>query len=350
MAAKQKDKTNYISLASVLSCIAVVFLHTNGCFWRFDSDAGYWFSANIIESVFYYAVPVFFMIPGVTLLDFYERYTLKDYLEKRVKKTVIPYVVWSLIGLLYQIITLKTIQPEEVTPRYIVEGLFNGNLVSVYWFFIPLFAVYLSLPLIALVPREKRHDLFKYLVYVGLVFNILCPFIITVFSFNLHFPLQVTVVSGHLIYVIIGWLINEDKASKGMKTLIYCLALAGLLVHSIGTYKVSMEAGTVLRTFKGYLSLPCVLYSAGVFQLFRNKGDVLLKNKVVRKLTQIISKYTFSIYLLHVFVLRTATIVFKMDDTTLAFRLIAPFLIICICILITAIIRKIPFLKWMLPV
>lgn len=59
----------YISLASVLSAIAVVYMHTNSCFWDF-STTRYWFTANIIESVFYFAVPIFFMISGAMLLDF----------------------------------------------------------------------------------------------------------------------------------------------------------------------------------------------------------------------------------------------------------------------------------------
>lgn len=46
------NRIEYISLASVVSALAVIFLHTNDCFWTF-STAGYWFSANIIESVFY---------------------------------------------------------------------------------------------------------------------------------------------------------------------------------------------------------------------------------------------------------------------------------------------------------
>lgn len=346
--ARENRRVEYVSLASVISCIAVVFLHTNGCFWR-DPNADYWFSANIIESVFYFAVPVFFMIPGVTLLDFYERYSLKDYLIKRVRKTVIPYVAWSLLGLIYQMYVLRTIDAGEVNPRYIVDGLLTGELVPGYWFFIPLFGVYLSIPLLALVPKDKRREVFRYLVFAGLLFNITCPFIINVFGFNLHFPLVVGVASGYLIYVMAGWLIDDDHISGGMKTAIYILAFIGFLAHLIGTYKVSTEAGEVLRTFKGYLTLPCVLYSLGAFLLIRQKGDTVMKNETVKRIVSFIGKYTFSIYLLHRLVLMTMTEILGMDDTLLSFRLIAPFFVICICVAITVIIRKIPVLRQILP-
>lgn len=69
---------DYISLLSVISAFAVVSLHTNGCFWEFSTKR-YWFTANILECLWYFAVPVFFMISGSTLIDFRKRYNLRTY-------------------------------------------------------------------------------------------------------------------------------------------------------------------------------------------------------------------------------------------------------------------------------
>jgi len=82
---KEKNAINYIVFISVISAVSVLILHTNGCFWSFSSTARYWRTANIIECIFYFAVPLFFMIIGVTLFDFYERYTLKEYFIKRLR-------------------------------------------------------------------------------------------------------------------------------------------------------------------------------------------------------------------------------------------------------------------------
>lgn len=102
----EKKNYNYITVLSVISAFAVVLLHTNGCFWTFKREP-YWFSANIIESVFYFAVPVFFMISGATLIDYRERYSTGTFLKKRFKKTVIPFFVWSIVGLVYQSYRLR---------------------------------------------------------------------------------------------------------------------------------------------------------------------------------------------------------------------------------------------------
>ena len=74
------EKTAYLTLLSVISMIAVVILHANGCFWAFSTDR-YWVTANCIESVFYFAVPIFFMISGATLLDYRDRYDTRVFVK-----------------------------------------------------------------------------------------------------------------------------------------------------------------------------------------------------------------------------------------------------------------------------
>lgn len=64
----------YIQILGVLSCLAVVVLHTNGCFWDFSYER-YWLTANLIENLCYFAVPIFFMISGATLMDYRKRYS-----------------------------------------------------------------------------------------------------------------------------------------------------------------------------------------------------------------------------------------------------------------------------------
>ena len=81
-----KGKIEYLDVLNVIAMFAVVMLHANGCFWTYSTDR-YWFEANIIESVMYFGVPVFFMISGATLLDYRERYSTKDFFIKRIKKT-----------------------------------------------------------------------------------------------------------------------------------------------------------------------------------------------------------------------------------------------------------------------
>ena len=86
------------------------------------------------------------MISGAMLIDFNKKYSLREYFTKRINKTLIPYIVWSFLGLAFQIWYLQSVLPSNVNITYILNGLLNGNLVNVYWFFIPLFCAYLTIP------------------------------------------------------------------------------------------------------------------------------------------------------------------------------------------------------------
>ena len=151
--------TDYLTFISVIAAISVLLLHTNGCFWWFDPKASYWKSANIIECIFYFAVPLFFMSSGITLMDFYERYSLKDFYIKRVRKTVIPFIGWSLIGVVEKIL-LAQISLSSVNLKFLYQGITGTSIVGFYWFFTSLFILYLSLPLFAAVEYGKRRLVF----------------------------------------------------------------------------------------------------------------------------------------------------------------------------------------------
>jgi len=343
-----KKNINYISLLNVISCFAVVLLHTNGCFWQFSTDP-YWMSANIIECLAYFAVPCFYMISGATLLNYRERYSLQTYFVKRFGKTLIPFIAWSLIGLLFQILYFHSVEWSDLSLIYIYNGVMSSSFISVYWFFPALFCIYLCIPLFAAVEKSAKKETFTYLVAAGLLINAVIPFLRVVKYPNAAWPLSVGVVSGSLIYPLIGYLISEYELSKKQRMCIYALSIAGLLVHMIGTYSVSMQAGSVVSTYKGYNNLPCILYSAGIFTWFRYTGEKLMKIKWLEKLVLLISDYTFGIYLVHMFLIYFIRNSFTVDVTSILYRLGMPFIVVPIAVLIIRIIKRIPVLRRIVP-
>lgn len=124
--------TSYITLLSVVSTIAVVYLHAQFAFFAFSTNR-YWFTTNIIRSIFYYAVPIFFMITGATLIDYRDRYSTKKFFSKRLKKVVIPFIAWSLIALLYRLVT-NSIDFNDLSIKDIINGILGCKYQDVYWY------------------------------------------------------------------------------------------------------------------------------------------------------------------------------------------------------------------------
>lgn len=344
---EHENYISYITLASVISCLAVIYMHVNGCFWIFPSTAGYWPSANVIECICYFAVPVFFMITGSTLLDFFDHYGLKTYMRKRVNKTLLPYIIWSMIGLSYQVFVDKSIALSDVTLKYIIKGLLQGSLVKIYWYFVALFSVYLSLPLFAAVEKEKREKIYLYVFLIGFGINSLIPFLSKLAGISFAFPYSVQVVSGYLLFLPLGWLLSHCEIGRKYRFLIYIMGIGGLLMHLLGTYALSMKAGQIVGTFKGYDNVPCILYSIAIFIFLRYESPKLMKIFWLRKFVETVGKYTFGVYLIHIYIVWILLHFF--DYTSLLYRVVAPPIILLIAVCIIWLVRKLPFGKHILP-
>ena len=334
---------------NVIAMIAVLFLHCNDCFWKFSNDHTYWESANFIESFFYFAVPIFYMIPGITLMDFYKKYNLKQYLKKRFYRTVIPYIIWSLIGLNIQIFILHFIKIEEINFIYIIDGLLNGSLVVIYWFFIPLFMIYLCIPVFAVIDEEKKVVVSKYIVILAFLFNVLLPFAVNFFHIPIHLPNIFSIGSGCLIFVFIGYVLSKEEFSRVVKFCIYIISMLGLLLHMVGTYFLSMQAGQIVQTFKGYTNLPSILWSIGVFVLLKELGSYFMQKKLVNRIVNCCSKYSYGIYLIHWYILQFCVERLHMNKFALKFRIAFPFVLLLMSMGVIRLLRKVKIFRYILP-
>lgn len=345
-----REKTDYITFLSVISAIAVVFLHVDAAFWEYSTDA-YWASANFIESIFYFAVPVFFMISGAMLVDYKERYSTKEFFLKRFWKTVFPFLIWSFVGLIFNLLT-GVIVKSDITWQYIVNGITSSPYISVYWFFIQLFCIYLSIPLFASTEKSSRKSVFTYLAVVGFVMGVLMPFINSVFALGINWSIGVSVAGGYLIFIPIGYLLHNYDIPKVAKDVIYALGLLGLVLHMWGTYTLSRAAGCIVQTYKGYTNVPAILYAVAIFVFAKQFGNKIMKTKcgcVIRFL----GEYTFAIYLTHIYIVvivkKIFEVFFHISYQTLLYRLSAPVIVVILSVSIVWVIRKIPVLKKIVP-
>lgn len=259
-----KHNIEYISILSVISAFAVVSLHTNGCFWEFSKER-YWVTANILESLWYFAVPVFFMISGATLMDYDKKYDLRVYFQKRIHKTVVPFIFWSLFGLLFKFLADKGYPISKLSLEDVWNGIFNTSFVPIYWFFIPLFICYLCIPIFSAIPDRKRPVVFSYMAGITFLCNAVVPFVIEVFQLKVSWPFRIEAMGGYLIFLVLGYLENSVYLSPKYRYALYFLSACGLFSHIIGTYELSISAGKIIQTYKGYLNVPCIIYSVGVF-------------------------------------------------------------------------------------
>lgn len=346
-------KYTYISLLNIISAVAVVILHANGSFWNYRADIS-WAINNIVECVFYFAVPIFFMLTGVNLIDYLDKYDTKTFLKKRFKKNFIPFLAWSLLALSLSLVKNPTLL-KTLTFESVFNGIFNTEYMYIYWFFIPLSCIYLSIPLLACVEKNKRINIFKFISVVAFFFNILIPFLVQLVNFfghiNIKWTFKIPILGEYLFYVVVGYLLHKITLQKKTRILIYIFSILGLLLHIVGTYYLSSKQGNISSFFKGYTNLPCVIYSVGVFVFIKyltTKIKIEKSEKIILKL----QKYTFPIYLMHMFVFKiTSFVLLKLNisDNSQLYVILLTLFTIPICILVTFIMRKIPVIRNIVP-
>lgn len=220
--------------------------------------------------------------------------------------------------------------------------------VSIYWFFPAIWVVYLCIPLFSSIEKARRKETFSYLLVIGFSINALLPFLFSMANTVYDWPLNIPVVSDALWYAVCGYMLVHYPPEQKTRRLLYALSAAGFLLHVLGTYFSSIQAGEVVTRFKGYYSPACCLYSVGVFLLLQQWGQKLMASKASKWITWF-AKYTMAIYLVHYYVINVVVAIFDLNSHTIPFVLLSPLWIIVLSILTTAIVRKIPLLRHTLP-
>ena len=66
----------YFDVLNVLACLCVIGMHCNGAVHVF-SDTYVWRQSLLVDVLAYWAVPVFIMLSGATLMNYRRRYSTK---------------------------------------------------------------------------------------------------------------------------------------------------------------------------------------------------------------------------------------------------------------------------------
>ena len=344
-----KPRFNFITVASVISAFGVIFLHTNS-FWSYSNGIR-WEFANIINCVFTFAVPIFFMISGATLIDYPDRYDTKTFFKKRLKKTLIPFLFWSLAGAAVHAFVARDYPPETYTPINLTAGILCSKFIPIFWFFPPLFGLYLCMPLLANTKKSTRKGLFRYLIVAIFIVNSLIPNLIKLAKLPPAFMVSIGVGMDAFFYAIVGYYIANYEIKQRNRIILYILGFTSLLIAIITTSVDSHAAGAVAGMWRGLDKPTYMLYAPAVFLVVKQLVTrlQLAKRQLVVRFFAFFSRYTFVIYLLHWFFITFAEHYIHPNKTNPAYFILGSIAYILAPCLVAFVVRKIPVLRAILP-
>lgn len=333
----------YFDLLNVAACIAVVALHCNQMVHTWQPGKN-WLLAMAIETVFYWAVPIFFMLTGATLMRYRERYDTRTFIEKRVKRTVIPFVAWSLI--LFLVVSVP-LGGAHLGIRTFLNMMLNNQIEQVYWFFFPLFSLYLALPMISLLADNKKVILYG--VMVSFALASVLPYLCQLGGVNWNGTISIPSFGGMLLYVGLGYLLSStDLDDKTTRTL-YALGILGTIFRFVYTTVMSESIGAVDRLFFNYSAFPAVLQAVAVFLLFKNLNLSWLQGRVITVLSEL-SACSFGVYLIHKPVLDHVVLgLMNVPMQSVALRTVGVLVLYAACVLAVFLLKKVPLVKAIIP-
>lgn len=339
-AGKLGSRLPWIDALTVASSVGVVFLHCNLAFW--GRPAGFrGCLSNAIECVFYFCVPVFFMISGYTLLGFRERYGTGRFLCRRISRAVIPFLFWSFVA---------WIIAGGGGFKGLLLSVANSTAMPIYWFFPHLFGCYAAILVLSYAQDKLR--LFSALAALIFLTNSLLPFLGKVCGFEISRAWQWPLGPELVLFVLLGYVLGSASFGSRMRWLIYVLGMVGFGVHFCCTWRLSPVGGPIDMTFKGYLNWPSVFYSASVFVAGRQiDWGRLYGARPVARVLDAIKGASLSIYLLHGFFVyflipKSAPRFFgESYGASVWYSLTAPFLITASCVAIHYLLRRIPVIR-----
>lgn len=282
-------KQQWISKLRIYATFAVVLLHTastlseNSDLFNLTTEQEVFFQC--IHKLLMWAVPLFFMITGILLLDNKKEIDIKKsllYARRAMLALIvfgIPFAFLKLIGEAKENIFM-------LIPKSLLCVLENKSF-SHLWYLYALIGIYLILPFLKKIVNqcEKYHLL--YLLCILFVFDFIFPLIENIISINIAFSIPI---SYMVFYLLLGYYINQYIDIKS--SFVPCIILLILSIFTV-IATATFDFGDKFSLFS-YNSPLTVIFSSAILMIGR-----INRNKKDLKFLWKIDRLCFGVYLIH---------------------------------------------------
>lgn len=339
----------YFDILNVIACVAVIFLHHNNLFHMYSTNSKQaWSQALFIEVVAFFAVPIFLMISGATLMKYRKRYTTKTFFKKRLSRVLIPFVLWS--GIAFSIAVWQG--------RYVVDQLsfskvwdifMSSDMMSVYWFFPVIISIYFAMPILSLLTGSDNRKWLWYMVAIGFMTYSFLPPVLKLFglSFNSGYALPLT--AGFLIFPILGYLLSTETIKRKWIIVICIAAACSLVLRYAATYFLTVQEGSTSYLLSDYRYFTGLLPAAAIFLLARNVDwGRYIKGKMIGVLAAV-SSCSLGVYLIHIIVMNSELRILGMTEESGTWRILMPVATYISCLCIVLVVKRVPVIRYLFP-
>jgi surface polysaccharide O-acyltransferase-like enzyme len=305
----------YVDVLNIIACFAVVMLHVS--LNVFNPLGDHWVRAVLFQAIAIFAVPVFFMISGMNLIGYSDKYDARTFFKKRAWRVGRALILASLFCyVLFCMFPFSFYGAEQYAGKFglldLLVRFLTNSVNDTYWFLYTIIYLYILTPLLTRAKTSKK--LLEYLLLILFSVSFVIPLIEKMgvpkeyFGTLFNWPFFA---SSSLFYYILGFYIK-----KYVKELPPIWLTAGMFVVSAaamffgGLYTngyFSQRSETYSNYVIGTASPLCALEAVSLFLLLMSAEEHLKKypSKVLRGVKEI-SGASLGVYLFHILIINWA--------------------------------------------
>ena len=295
------ERNSKIDLSKAVAIFGVIVIHMCSDGYSNPILSFDWISSVFWGSIVRASVPIFFMCSGALLLSPHKELSLKKLYTKNLLKIVIAMFVWAMAYKVYYLFVTGTFTLPACY-HALKEVLLFKHEFHLYYLHI-LTLVYVFLPITRVFVKNASQKELKYALAIWFLLGIIYPTIKVFWPFKLltGIPAQwaMNMTYSAIGYGVLGYYMSYHPPRFQKKELILCITGFALIFGL--TVFMSTKTGNLYQNFLEGMSVGVALLAIGLFGLFQR---IQLKdNSKVKKTIIQISKASFCIYLVHIFVI-----------------------------------------------
>lgn len=329
----------YLDYLRIFAALSVVWMHTASSGLQGEPTLG-WQAMNLVTSLAFTAVPLFFMISGYLLLSD-PRTAEVSTLKTRLPRLIVPLACWTVVAALWNCYYQRDWSAAFLL-RQLADALYQP-IFTPYWFLYTLIAIYLISPLLrgALAGTGKGGA--RLVVVLAALVSLramLRPFLPDEWQgyLNLNFLVKLSAWGGYLLLFLLGRVLGNLERRIDNRLLIGA-ALVCYAVIVVGTWRGTVSRGSYFGLFQDQSAGFEVVLAVCLFLLAKQNLDRPCRFVERSGLVPLL----FPVYLIHAPALRVMTALVYSPQRFLAVAGVTAALFV-LCLLAAKTIVSVPFL------
>jgi len=314
----------------------------------YGKNMEYWWIGNIFDSAVRFAVPLFLVISGATLLT--KEYKLAEFYKRRITRVLFPFIFWLIAYWVYRWLLLAPVyQPKTFSSiLHWGIGLFLKEGISKhFWYIYMILFIYLFIPFIGKGLRRINNSTVLFILAAWVLLTVLCRSVpMNLYGWSGDYGSKLLGYFLYTGYLVVGYYLSKTEIKvSGIRWYSSVIFFSSVIVSAVLTYLFSKEAHKPDLRMYSYLTVNSIVQTIAFFLWIK---DSTIKSKYSALFQQGISNYSFGIYLVHIMVIGiffNHGIFWTMAHPLISIPLVT-LMTLLTSFLIIYILRKIPFGKY----